>query len=393
MLILCLWTVAWIYFCMYRISIRDLRFYNILIIILTVHSECVLYKTVLCIRNPVHHLNYFFITFKKSVFTHKCLSVPHFVRLPDSPSLPLPVCLSLSTCAHLSVSCSSGPVPEVKQEQPMCEEHEEEKINIYCVTCSVPTCSLCKVFGVHKDCEVAPLDNVFQTQKVSHITSPQTGLYNRHYYTPDRYFYFSNIFSAWFLLVIEYFCKHWGMTTAVNDLSASSSSGCVLARLSSSSSLLKISSSIRDTNRPNWPITALLLSMQSHRSEAIVLQLDGTWQTDTQTDRQTDRQTDTIWQTHRQTHTHTDTQTDRQTQSDRHTDTQKDWQTDRHTETDRQTDTIWQTHTHTHTHRHTDTQRDTHTQTHTHTHTHIHTERQTHTQTDRQRIVRLSVAV
>uniref|UniRef100_UPI0037E7A406 E3 ubiquitin-protein ligase TRIM63-like n=1 Tax=Semicossyphus pulcher TaxID=241346 RepID=UPI0037E7A406 len=60
---------------------------------------------------------------------------------------------------------SSRPVPEVKQQQPMCEDHEEEKINIYCITCGVPTCSLCKVFGAHKDCEVAPLDSVFLTQK------------------------------------------------------------------------------------------------------------------------------------------------------------------------------------------------------------------------------------
>uniref|UniRef100_A0A4W6CFW5 Tripartite motif-containing protein 54 n=1 Tax=Lates calcarifer TaxID=8187 RepID=A0A4W6CFW5_LATCA len=54
---------------------------------------------------------------------------------------------------------------EPKVEQPMCEEHEDEKINIYCVSCSVPTCSLCKVFGAHKDCEVAPLHNVFTKQK------------------------------------------------------------------------------------------------------------------------------------------------------------------------------------------------------------------------------------
>ncbi|XP_067108558.1 E3 ubiquitin-protein ligase TRIM63-like [Osmerus mordax] len=57
------------------------------------------------------------------------------------------------------------PPAETKCDQPMCEEHEEEKINIYCVTCGVPTCSLCKVFGAHKDCEVAPLNNVFQKQK------------------------------------------------------------------------------------------------------------------------------------------------------------------------------------------------------------------------------------
>ncbi|XP_076023843.1 E3 ubiquitin-protein ligase TRIM63-like [Genypterus blacodes] len=55
--------------------------------------------------------------------------------------------------------------PELKLDQPMCEEHVDEKINIYCVTCAVPSCSLCKVFGAHKDCEVAPLNSVFQKQK------------------------------------------------------------------------------------------------------------------------------------------------------------------------------------------------------------------------------------
>ncbi|XP_038134334.1 E3 ubiquitin-protein ligase TRIM63-like [Cyprinodon tularosa] len=60
---------------------------------------------------------------------------------------------------------SSKPVPEKKQEQPMCEEHQDEKINIYCISCSAPTCSLCKVFGAHKDCQVAPLSDVFNKQK------------------------------------------------------------------------------------------------------------------------------------------------------------------------------------------------------------------------------------
>ncbi|KAK6310618.1 hypothetical protein J4Q44_G00186730 [Coregonus suidteri] len=63
-------------------------------------------------------------------------------------------------------SSSSKPEPEpAKCDQPMCEEHEDEKINIYCVTCGVPTCSLCKVFGAHKDCDVAPLNTVFNKQK------------------------------------------------------------------------------------------------------------------------------------------------------------------------------------------------------------------------------------
>lgn len=63
--------------------------------------------------------------------------------------------------------CLPPPRPEKKSDQPMCEEHEEERINIYCLNCEVPTCSLCKVFGAHKDCQVAPLTHVFQRQKVT----------------------------------------------------------------------------------------------------------------------------------------------------------------------------------------------------------------------------------
>ncbi|KAM4718031.1 tripartite motif-containing protein 55b isoform 2-T2 [Anableps anableps] len=60
---------------------------------------------------------------------------------------------------------SSRPTPETKEETPMCDVHEDEKINIYCVTHGVPTCSMCKVFGAHKDCEVAPLGSVYQTKR------------------------------------------------------------------------------------------------------------------------------------------------------------------------------------------------------------------------------------
>ncbi|KAJ0022944.1 hypothetical protein NQD34_015078 [Periophthalmus magnuspinnatus] len=59
---------------------------------------------------------------------------------------------------------STKPEP-VKDETPMCEVHKEEKINIYCVTHGVPTCSMCKVFGAHKDCEVAPITSIFQNKK------------------------------------------------------------------------------------------------------------------------------------------------------------------------------------------------------------------------------------
>lgn len=61
---------------------------------------------------------------------------------------------------------SSKPAPETKDQTPMCDAHEEEKINIYCVTHGVPTCSMCKIFGAHKDCEVAPITSIYQTKKV-----------------------------------------------------------------------------------------------------------------------------------------------------------------------------------------------------------------------------------
>ncbi|XP_028290747.1 tripartite motif-containing protein 55 isoform X1 [Gouania willdenowi] len=62
-------------------------------------------------------------------------------------------------------SSSSKPTPVKTEEMLMCEVHKEEKINIYCVTHNVPTCSMCKVFGAHKDCEVAPISSIYQTKK------------------------------------------------------------------------------------------------------------------------------------------------------------------------------------------------------------------------------------
>ncbi|KAG9347564.1 hypothetical protein JZ751_005132 [Albula glossodonta] len=60
---------------------------------------------------------------------------------------------------------STRPIHPKSEQQLMCEEHDEEKINIYCLTCETPTCSMCKVFGAHKDCEVAPLQNIYKRQK------------------------------------------------------------------------------------------------------------------------------------------------------------------------------------------------------------------------------------
>uniref|UniRef100_A0A672HSJ2 Tripartite motif containing 101 n=1 Tax=Salarias fasciatus TaxID=181472 RepID=A0A672HSJ2_SALFA len=64
-------------------------------------------------------------------------------------------CTSREQCLHLEVSSPLAP----------CSDHEAEKVNIYCLTCQVPTCSLCKVFGAHQTCQVAPLTDVYQQRK------------------------------------------------------------------------------------------------------------------------------------------------------------------------------------------------------------------------------------
>ncbi|XP_030217555.1 tripartite motif containing 101 isoform X3 [Gadus morhua] len=46
-----------------------------------------------------------------------------------------------------------------------CADHEGEKLNIYCLTCQKPTCSLCKVFGSHRLCNVAPLTDIHLQKK------------------------------------------------------------------------------------------------------------------------------------------------------------------------------------------------------------------------------------
>ncbi|XP_048838611.1 tripartite motif containing 101 isoform X3 [Brienomyrus brachyistius] len=61
-------------------------------------------------------------------------------------------------------SSSSGPSLKTAG-HPMCEEHEDKKVNIYCLSCQVPTCSLCKVFGAHKACQVAAMPEVYEQQK------------------------------------------------------------------------------------------------------------------------------------------------------------------------------------------------------------------------------------
>ncbi|XP_008278237.1 tripartite motif-containing protein 54-like isoform X2 [Stegastes partitus] len=64
-----------------------------------------------------------------------------------------------------TIATSPLPPPPPPAAQVTCSDHEGEKVNIYCVTCQVPTCSLCKVFGAHQTCQVAPLTDIYQQQK------------------------------------------------------------------------------------------------------------------------------------------------------------------------------------------------------------------------------------
>uniref|UniRef100_A0AAY4E1V5 Uncharacterized protein n=1 Tax=Denticeps clupeoides TaxID=299321 RepID=A0AAY4E1V5_9TELE len=66
---------------------------------------------------------------------------------------------------QLENSSLEPPLKAKDTKEPMCKEHEDERINIYCVTCQVPTCSMCKVFGQHKTCEVSTLESIYQAQK------------------------------------------------------------------------------------------------------------------------------------------------------------------------------------------------------------------------------------
>ncbi|XP_035276913.1 tripartite motif-containing protein 54 [Anguilla anguilla] len=96
----------------------------------------------------------------------RCPSCRHEVVLDRHGVYGLQRNLLVENIIDLYKQESARPIhPKSEQQQLMCEEHGEEKINIYCLTCETPTCSMCKVFGAHKDCEVAPLQNVYKRQK------------------------------------------------------------------------------------------------------------------------------------------------------------------------------------------------------------------------------------
>ena len=41
----------------------------------------------------------------------------------------------------------------------------DERINVFCLSCQKPTCSMCKVFGSHQTCEVVPIKKAYDDQK------------------------------------------------------------------------------------------------------------------------------------------------------------------------------------------------------------------------------------
>ncbi|XP_051951354.1 tripartite motif-containing protein 54 isoform X2 [Xyrauchen texanus] len=96
----------------------------------------------------------------------RCPSCRHEVVLDRHGVYGLQRNLLVENIIDIYKSKSTRPLlPKTEQQQLMCDQHEEEKINIYCLNCETPTCSMCKVFGAHKDCEVAPLQVIFTRQK------------------------------------------------------------------------------------------------------------------------------------------------------------------------------------------------------------------------------------
>uniref|UniRef100_A0AAV2KCD3 Tripartite motif containing 54 n=1 Tax=Knipowitschia caucasica TaxID=637954 RepID=A0AAV2KCD3_KNICA len=74
------------------------------------------------------------------------------------------ICTQHNRATTLSVNAAVSAKP--RPLRLMCDEHPDEPINIYCCGCDTPTCSLCKVFGVHQDCDVAPLRQVYEEKQV-----------------------------------------------------------------------------------------------------------------------------------------------------------------------------------------------------------------------------------
>lgn len=61
------------------------------------------------------------------------------------------------------------PIPDSHIRGLMCLEHEDEKVNMYCVTDEQLICALCKLVGRHRDHQVAALSERYDKLKVSPI--------------------------------------------------------------------------------------------------------------------------------------------------------------------------------------------------------------------------------
>lgn len=85
----------------------------------------------------------------------------------DPPPWFLGVLLLKLTEIWVLLALSDAPPPASPDQTLRCSIHSAERLNIYCLTCGLLTCSLCKVFGSHQSCQVAPLTHICQQKKVS----------------------------------------------------------------------------------------------------------------------------------------------------------------------------------------------------------------------------------
>lgn len=69
------------------------------------------------------------------------------------------------------------PIPDSHIRGLMCLEHEDEKVNMYCVTDDQLICALCKLVGRHRDHQVAALSERYDKLKVSATYHPLSSMW------------------------------------------------------------------------------------------------------------------------------------------------------------------------------------------------------------------------
>ena len=168
-----------------------------------------------------------------------------------------------------------------QQQGVMCDEHEDERVNIYCTTCRKPTCSLCKVFGQHQDCDVAPMEKIYEEQKASCviIAQEQSLLIGHEFYAlPNARFPQDNFPSLWLQIKSNLSLYSLCYTEAWNEFAKPTSASVRLLATQLISKKCCSSDEPLEILCPNWPTRDLNLWPPAPETNALPLdQLPSLW--------------------------------------------------------------------------------------------------------------------